>query len=172
MTRTLYSISDDLMALESLLAESDGDVTGAEDVIDQWFSEIHGDLTTKVDNYAALIREFDQRAAARKMEAIRVADRAKADANAAGRLKERLRVFFDESNIKALETPRFRVTLATNGGKLPAMIPGDPDDVPERYRRARTVIEVDKDAIRQDLEQGVDVEGCCLLPRGNSIRIK
>ena len=81
MNRTIYDISADLAALETILHENGGDITDpqAADALAEWERELETDLAGKVDRYCALIAEMEVRAAARRAEAERLVDLAKAD---------------------------------------------------------------------------------------------
>ena len=170
---TLFEISDDLRALDQLLYESGGDITDpeVEQAISEWMESLDEDLTTKVDNYAALITEIEARAEARKKEADRLRDRAKVDANAAKSLKERLQFVFEQRGLGKLECPRYVVGLRKHGGKLPVEV----DDVPAeelapQYQRVR--VDVDKNAIREALEKGEQLSFARLGERGQSLSIR
>jgi hypothetical protein len=77
--RTLFEISTDLLALYDRIEELGGDVTApdVEQAIDAWFERLSHERDEKLDNYAALIRELEARAQARRDEAKRLADRAR-----------------------------------------------------------------------------------------------
>lgn len=81
MSRTLFDITDDLLALEELLSEVGGDVTDeqAEEAITEWFEELGEDRNSKLDGYVTLIAEFDARAEMRRREAARLQQRASVD---------------------------------------------------------------------------------------------
>jgi len=168
---TLYDISNDLLELESILMEAGGDVTDpeADEVVDRWL-EACGARDDKIDAYCSLFREFETRAKARETEASRLFDLASADLNAAKRLRERLLYFFELHRISKLETDRFRLTVANNGGALPLFVDGEPEALPEEYQRVR--IEADKAAIREALEQGAPLDFARLGDRGRHLRIR
>lgn len=170
---SLLDISDDLLALESLLAEvadNGGDITEAESTLEKWFAEIEADRDTKVDNYAALIRELELRADMRDEEVRRLTARRNIDRANASRLKARLQMFFEEHNLSKLETRRFKVSLVNNGGKIPVVVECSPSALPPSLQRV--TIDADKDAIREAIEKGDTIDGCRLGERGRSIRIK
>jgi hypothetical protein len=178
-TETLYNISADLSALEDLLFEAGGEVPEgeAEAAIDSWFEELGHARDAKVDSYCQLIRNLEARAELRRAEAQpflteanRLMARAIVDTNAVGRLKGRLLAFFDRHAIKTLETDRFRVTAAANGGVAPLIIDWEPERLPEILQLTR--IEANKKAIRETLESGIELEFARLGERGRSIRIK
>lgn len=176
-TETLYKISADLSALEDLLYQAGGELPEgeAEAAIDAWFEELGARRDAKVDSYCQLIRNLEARAELRRAEAQpflteanRLMARAIVDTNAVGRLKGRLLAFFDRHAIKALETEKFRVTAATNGGVQPMVLTSV--DVPEKY--CRVIREPDKTFIRSLLEAGELLPFAELRERGRSIRIK
>ena len=172
MSATLYEISDNLAALEDLLTEYGGELPDdvAERAIDEWLEEMAGATKDKVDNYCALIRELESRAAARKAEAKRLAERASVDAGAVDRLKARLLWFFEAHQIKTLETARFRVTAAQNGGMAPLIITAPVEDIPLEF--IEFIRKPINPIIRELLEAGEKLEFAELGERGKSIRIK
>lgn len=170
--RTLWSIGDDLMALDDLLEEMEGEITDCEPIIDKWFAELANDLKGKMDGYAAYICELEARSESRKAESQRLGNRAKIDQNLADWLRERMRAFFTLRDIKKLETARYRLSLCGNGGKTPMKVDLPAEKLPDKYRKVKTVYEQDTDAIRKDLEAGVELEFARFLPKGNHVRIK
>ena len=70
MSRSLFNITEDLLALERILFETGGDITdpAVAEVVDSWFDELQGDLGQKVENYCQLIKDVEIRASNRKRE--------------------------------------------------------------------------------------------------------
>jgi len=171
MNRTIYDISADLAALESILAETGGDLSDpqAEAALAEWERELESDLTGKVDRYCSLIAEIEARSAMRQAEADRLADLAKADDKAAQGLRERLRFIWETRNLPKIETARFRVALTRNGGKAPLDVHGD---VPPEFTKTKTIVEPDREKIRTALEAGERLSFALLMERGTRISIK
>jgi hypothetical protein len=121
MTRTLLQISDDMQALDELLAEVEGDISDpkVQEAFDAFFAEIETNLKGKVDGYCGLINEMSARAYIRTTEAHRLMHRAKVDEDAMAWLKARLKAFLEGRALRVLETDRYKVTVAGNGGKAP-----------------------------------------------------
>jgi hypothetical protein len=92
------------------------------------------------------------------------------DSNAVKRLKDRLQAFFESHDIRKVETPRFRVSLAANGGKLPVVLDCPEENVPEDYTKVR--VEVDKTAIREAIEAGRVLDFAHLGERGRHLSIR
>lgn len=173
---TLYEISQDLIAIEELLTETGGEITDDEAgaALEKWFDEIGEQRDAKIDGYCALIREFEARSEARELEAKRLMALAGSDLNNAKRLKARLKGFMEAQGLKKLETPRFRLSVANNGGAQPLMVPpaweAEPASAPEAFQRR--VIQLDKDAIREAIRNDEEAHGASLGERGNHLRIK
>jgi len=170
---TIYEISEDMAALDALLAETGGEITPeAEAAFNAFEAELAANLHAKTDAYCALLAEIDARAAARKAEAKRLADRAKTDERTADALRERLRFVWETRRLGKVETDRFTVSLAKNGGKAPLDIRCGVDELPAWAIKRETVVTVDKDAIRSRLDAGEPLDFASLMERGTRINIK
>jgi hypothetical protein len=171
--RPLFDIGDDLETLEALLDEVDGEDTDEVDlarqnIIDDWFAQLTGELDEKLDRYCRLIAHLEGVAAARKAERDRIAALVKRDENKAAALKDRLKLFLAARGEKKYETGLYSLTVAQNGGHAPLTIAED------RLEDAfvRVVREPDKDAIRAALKAGGVVQGVTVLERGTHLRIR
>jgi hypothetical protein len=168
--RSLLDISTDLYDLADQIKELDGNDEAQAETVLAWFESLGAERDQKLDNYAAYISELEARASTRKAEAKRLSDRARIDENRAQFLKEKLRTFFESHNLRSIETPRYRLTLAKNGGKAPLIIDCPSTQLPESFQRQ--VIEADTEAIRAALDAGESLPFARLGNRGSSIRIK
>jgi len=174
VNQTLYQIADDLRALEALLVEAGGDLSSPEALaaVEAWEAELSTNLAGKVDNYCGLITEIEIRAAARQAESDRLRDLARVDDNAAKALRERLLFVLQNRNVPKVDTERFRVSVAKNGGKAPLDVRVGPDELPAWAVKKRTVVETDKDAIRARLEAGESLPFASIMERGTRLVIK
>jgi len=170
MNKTLFQINEEIINLHSLLDEVEGDDEQQKAILENYASSLQDDLEKKLDNICAFASELEARALARKNEAERLLQRSKVDSNKAARLKEMLKWFFASHELKTYETSRYRVTLATNGGKLPLLV--NPDQLLEEFLNEVITYVPDTDRIRGLLESGQEVPGAMLGERGCSIRIK
>ena len=167
---SLLQISQELLQLEAELHETDGDADAQSELVETWLSKLD-EREEKLDNYAALIRELELRAEARKQEANRLMALVKSDQQKADLLKIRLKYYFQTHQEKSIETPRFRITLAMNGGKLPLIMhENQPENLPEAYRLIQ--YKVNTEAIREALDNGEALEFAALGQRDSSIRIR
>tara|TARA_B100001123_G_C15047223_1_gene922064 strand:+ start:315 stop:827 length:513 start_codon:yes stop_codon:yes gene_type:complete len=170
MIKTLFNIADDMIALDDLLTEVDGDVSDPEvaDYVDQLFQENSQNLKQKVENYCWLIREKEARSKALQAEADRLAREAKIETNKAKGLKDRLMFNLERQEIKKVQTDQFRVSIASNGGKLPLHV--EEHLVPDQFKV--TVLKTDNQKIRQALEAGENLEFAMLGQRGKRLNLK
>jgi len=170
--RTLLEITDDVLALDNIIAEQGGDITDCEETIDAWLAELKTDLKGKTDNYLALITEMEARAKARKEQADRMTMLVKRDTDAATYLRYKLRDALATLGIDRMDTPRFKVAVVKNGGKLPVFVDNE-EAIPLALRRVIPASVVpDNDAIRKALEDGEEVPGARLGERGTRLSIK
>lgn len=97
---------------------------------------------------------------------------AQQDQNLANRLKERLKGFLDQQGISTLQTQRYKLSLANNGGKLPLILDEtiSTAQVPDQFCRVSR--EIDNDAVRAALESGETLHFARLGRRGQQLRIR
>lgn len=155
--RSLYTIGDDLLALEWLLLEAGGVLEPGEEeqIIDRWFSELRGERDKKLDDYAGLVRDTTARAANRKAEIDRMRGLAAADDRLVGKLKERLLVFLERTGETKIETTHFRIRRQNNGGKLALEWRVGEDrysELPEALREERVTYVPRQDEVRAALD--------------------
>lgn len=166
--RKLYQISHDMDRLADFLIECGGDVSDPE-VAARVDAALRADseaFSKKADSYVALIREFEARGCARRIEADRMKQLQQVDLNAARNLKERLMAVMEHQGMKRVDTDRFRVTLAANGGKRPLVIVGE---VPQEF--CRVEVKPDTDKIREAIEAGHELPFVEVGDRGKHLRI-
>src|SRR5262249_5396739 len=122
---TLFEIGAEVTALHDLLIECGGDLTDeqAEAAIDEWLAETNAAIETKVNGICWLICEFEGRSDVREQAAKALMASAGADANAAKRLKARLKAFLEVCGLTKLQTEHFKLAIAANGGALPLIVP-------------------------------------------------
>jgi len=182
MTQTLLDITNDMRALDGLLAEvgsmleaSEGEVTpeiqAVLDAVDAWKAELDRDLDGKVDGYATFIKELEGRAQVRKQRADELAARARIDTRNADWLKGVLLGELQRREVKKLETHHHRVSVAANGGKLPLLV----KDETALLAEERFVIvkrELNKDAVREALDAGEELNGAVYGERGSHLSLR
>ncbi|MFT7553568.1 MAG: hypothetical protein ACI9BV_003904 [Rhodothermales bacterium] len=174
---TLLEIGGEIQELQEMLEASGGDVTGREEEVDSWLSQVDTRRDQKLDNYCAFIGELEGRSAVRRQEADRLSHRARVDADKAKWLKRRLEHFFRLTGLRRLETPRYRISLARHGGKVPVVVDVPADTLPQAFQKVRIDVKPDLDKIRHHLETEGQLTGtdgttiARLGERGESLRI-
>lgn len=171
---TLLNISGDLLELKRRLeavVDEHGEIRPEdEEALTAWFASLGEQRDEKVDSYVALIRELQLRSMARKEEAERLLARVRVDTNLADRLKARLLLFMQQQSLRTLETTRYKLTVAGNGGKQGIAVDDNwSETLPTVCRKVTE--SPDMENIRSLLEAGVPIAGCRLVERGNHLRI-
>ena len=124
-----------------------------------------------MDNYASLISEMQGRAAIRKAEAQRMSELAASDELRAKQLKDRLKIFFEQHELKKIDTQRYRLSLCNNSSRPLVVGPTmSATDLPEQYQKVS--IEANTTAIRDALKAGTELPFAHLGEVGKHIRIK
>lgn len=166
---SLYEIKSELLELADALAVIDS--PDAEAALAEHRVALIEALTSKAEDYAALIRVCESRAEARRVEAERMEMLAAADEAVADRLKRLLMDAMIATNNTKLDTERFRLSIKRNGGKIPVVI-SDETAIPIDFRVPKITESIDKDAIREALESGTNVPGASLGERGQRLELR
>lgn len=171
---TLYEIGEDYKALEELLLEGGAELDAeAALAFDRLFADFATDEAAKAESYYRIIRKFEMEAAAAKAEAEQYAMMARVRANAAERLKARMKAHLEFTGRKeAVTASGKKFAIQANGGKLPLKIAEglDVETLPAEF--VRVIKSVDAEAVRAALEAGEDVKFATLEARGTHLRIK
>ena len=167
---SLYAIRSEMESILDAILDGGVDSPEAQDALNAHLEGLDAALEDKADDYAGLVRSLELRRDARKAEAKRIAQLAEADDALADRLKERLKEAMEATGKVKIETPRFKLAVAGNGGKQPLEVAVEPTALAPQYQAVK--VEANKEAIRAALEAGTAVPGCTLLPRGTSLRIR
>lgn len=167
---SLYHITTELQAILDLADRCGSDEEMAAAVAEH-AAALDGALADKADAYAALIRSLEARAEAREAEADRMYNLGKTDAALADRLRTALREAMERTGRTKIETPRFRLSVRANGGKVPVVVE-DESALPAIYRVPVYAEKIDKDGVREALERGETVPGARLGERGTRLDLR
>ena len=174
---SLYELTQEMMALDQLLAEAGGDISeGAKgEALQKWMEEYDWKVRDKIDAYGAVIFNIKSDVESLKIESVRLNERAKVLINRIERMKSLVQFAMNTMGTRKLEGQKFTFTIAKNGGVAPIELLVDPDKLPHRFCRVVPETRVpDLDMIRTALEKG-DPEApkfAFLKERGESVRIK
>ncbi len=181
--KNLFELGQQLEAVFDSLDQVDGEFTPEiESAITAWLESVDLDLDQKIDAYCSLIDKFNAHASIRKAESDRLAAMAKVDLNNAKRLKDRMKQFMEFTGNQKMETKYRKLRLQNNGGALPiqwiakdgdfiTVLPDEPsiDSLPPED--VVQIPSIDMEAIRSDLEGGVELSFARLCDRGQHLRI-
>jgi hypothetical protein len=190
--RSLFDIGDDLIAIENLIEERDGDISDPDvcDAITAWMAEMEGDLAAKTDGYVNLIRKWESEASAAKAEAEQYQKAAEVRANRVRSLKDRLKGWMQMMNRAKIETATGRtIAVQNNGGVEPVAVDDTKTEfldramtgmqlnaadfiLPELAPFIRVKVELDIKAVRDHLKAGNSLPFATLQPRGQQLRIR
>jgi hypothetical protein len=166
---SLYAITIEMQGILDAVLDGGIDSPEAQDALNDHLAGLDVALESKAESYAGFIKELEMRAESRSKEASRIRALAAADDALATRLKEGLKAAMEQTGKLKIETPRFKLSVAANGGKQSLEI-DDPSALDATLQRI--VREPDKDVIRAALDNGIKIAGCRLVPRGTSLRIR
>lgn len=167
---TLFELSKKLENFGILLSEIDDEAQ--QEILITQYLQTDQDIKTKLEGYCGLIRELETRAEVRKAEAIRLNERASVDSNLAKRLKAMLLWYLTINDIKKVETIRYQISRAKNGGKQPLVINESIPVTTLDSRFQKVTVDYDREAIRQAIENGENIDFAYLESRTESVRIK
>tara|TARA_R110002020_G_scaffold26072_7_gene84383 strand:+ start:3553 stop:4068 length:516 start_codon:yes stop_codon:yes gene_type:complete len=170
MSGTLMEISAEFMRLHDMIVESEGELDEeAMAEIQLLLNKCDGKLNDKLDNYCALIRELEARAQIRTDEADRIRKRATMDRKASENLKRYLATGLEAMEMKSVDTPRFKITLGGTGGKQKLLL--KEDQIPDKFWKDTVTSTVDKEQIRQLLDNGTELDFAEYESRRQIVRI-
>lgn len=168
MSESLFHLTADAVRLSSLIEMLDQD---SEEVaeLQSWLAEVNEKSKDKIDAYCWVIRKLETEAKAAKAISDEFADKTRSRQNRIEQLKSMMREHMAATGQRKVEGHAFKVALQANGGSLPIKVV-DSDKIPNQYFAVE--LRLDKDRIRCDLEQGVEVPGAVFGERGESLRIR
>lgn len=163
---TLFQVAAEYRSMADRLSDLDLD---EQTIIDTLESE-SGELTTKAQNVAFVVRNLEASADAIKEAESQMAARRKAIEKRADRIREYLKAGMQIAGISKIESPYFTISLRRNP---PTVDVFDASQVPEQYMRTPPPPPpaVDRKAISDALKAGEDVPGC-RLTQSERIEIK
>jgi hypothetical protein len=180
---TLYDITENMRALEDLIAESCDQETGelpanVNDIIEAWFKQTDGELSTKLEAIGRLVRNWESDAEQFGAEAKRLSAKKSATESRAKRTKEWTKFCLEAAGITKQAAGVFTFAIQKNGGKKPlawvkdgVIVPElDPLELPSEYQKI--TVSADTEAIREVLENGVALEFACITEAGTHLRIR
>lgn len=158
---TLYQLQEEYMELLEMAENPDID----EQIITDTMEAIAGEIETKADGYAVVIKELEADARKLKDEEARLNARRRTIENNITTMKSNLQTAMTETGKTKFKTELFSFGIQKN----PASVVID-GEVPEEYLIAQEP-KVDRKKLLADLKFGKNLEGVAHLEQKESLRI-
>lgn len=166
---SLYELKNEFLALKEMLE----DETIDDEIVNNTIEGIEYEIEIKAENYAKIIKELEGQADAIRKEIMRLDEKHNKISNNIDKLKNNLKLAMIETGKTKIKTDLFSFNVCKNGGKIPIIINDvEPDEIPEKYIEKVEIVKMNRDAIREDLEKGINLEFARFGERGESLRIK
>lgn len=171
--RSLYTITADLAALDTLLDECEGDISDprAEEAIETWAKELAQDEGIKLDGLVSYLKQLDMERTACTEQMREWAARCQVRANRIQRLRQLVVDHLVVTGRTKLQLPSgIKLAVQKNGGKTPIQIDDiDPSEVAEVFQVE--TISINRDRVREFLEAGERLPFARLVERGVHLRV-
>lgn len=164
----LFELTEEYMQLLEMAEDPDVDP----EVLADTMEGLTGEIEDKADGYAYVIDGINADVDAIDKEIKRLRARKETLTNNADRIKSHLYNAMLTIGKRKFKTAKHSFTIAKNGGKIPVLYAPDMkvEQIPLEF--VKVVQEVDKDAVREYLESGKELDFARLGERGESLRIK
>jgi sugar-specific transcriptional regulator TrmB len=162
----IYELTQDYLRLLEMAEDPELDP----EVIADTFEGIEGELEIKAENYAKVMKNLEGDIAALKAEEERLAKKRKAIENNIKRMKATLQEAMELTGKTKFKTELFSFGIQKNAPSV-VIDAADIRDIPEDYLKFKEP-EVDKTAIKNAINAGVDFEGLAHLETSQSLRIR
>ena len=159
--KTLYELSD---AFQELYINDE--ITNEE--LEEKLQALNMELDAKVANGIGLIQTLKVAVDGMKNEETRLKQRRSALENRIATIKDYYQSELTRIGKKKILTSRGTMTIAKCGGKMPMKI-DDENLVPQNFKKI--IYEVDKEKLREALEDGEIISGAHLEERGTYLKI-
>ena len=162
----IYELTQDYLRLLEMAEDPELDP----EVIADTFEGIEGELEIKAENYAKVMKNLEGDIAALKAEEERLAKKRKAIENNIKRMKATLQEAMELTGKTKFKTELFSFGIQKNAPSV-VIDAADIRDIPEDYLKFKEP-EVDKTAIKNAINAGVNFEGLAHLEVSQSLRIR
>ena len=162
----IYELTQDYLRLLEMAEDPELDP----EVIADTFEAIDGELEIKAENYAKVMKNLEGDIAALKAEEERLSKKRKAIENNIKRMKLALQEAMEITGKTKFKTELFSFGIQKNAPSV-VIDAADIRDIPEEYLKFKEP-EIDKTAIKNAINAGVDFEGLAHLEVSQSLRIR
>ena len=168
----LFEITQDILAAYETMVDSDGEVLAENMAALETLAKIEAD---KLDSYYYLIKKAEMESAAAQAMVDQWAKKVASRQNFIAYMKKAIHAHMTATGQAKAITPNGNTfAVQKNGGKVPVLPLGsevfDLSQIPEAY--IKTVLSLDTDAVRADLEAGEQLPFATLGERGTHLRLR
>ena len=163
---TLYSLTDDYLALLEMAEDPDIDEQALKDTMEG----IEGALEIKAEGYAKIIRMLEGDAAVCDAESKRLRNKKQAIERNIDHMKKALQYSMVQTGKTKFKTPLFSFNIQKN---TPSVVMDEQyiENIPERFLIHKDP-EINRAAIKSAIKAGEDVGGIAHLEQTESLRIR
>ncbi len=162
----LYELTADIQLLWNLMDQGELD----DDAILDAMMNSQEELGIKLEGYCKWIRNMEADVSALKEEEKRLAARRKTLEHTIERAKSSMHYAMNEAGEKKIKGNLFTISVQNNPPKV-VMDETYIENIPERYIKYLDP-EIDRAKIKEDIQNGIDVEGIAHLEQTESLRIR
>lgn len=158
MSKSLINILNDKNAFDALLDELQGDISDEqiETTLQCWAEDITQQMAVKVDNYHSTMAFWDAASTYFRDEAKKFQQAAKTLDNLNDSLKDRLKATMIANNKFELTGNKRKYNLIKSP---PSMVIDTNANIPTKYYTERITLELDKEQLKNDLKNGLEIDG-------------
>jgi seryl-tRNA synthetase len=163
---SIYDLTQDYLIISEMMENPELDPEFLADTMEA----VDGELEVKAENYAKVMKNLEGDITALKAEEERLAKKRKAIENNIKRMKGALQEAMELTGKTKFKTDLFSFGIQKNAPSV-VIDAADIRDIPEDYLKFKEP-EVDKTAIKNAINAGVDFEGLAHLEVSQSLRIR
>lgn len=163
----LYELTQEYMELQEMMEDINED---NEQVIKDTFEGVSGEYDIKIESCCKIIKNLEAEKDAIKNECQRLSDKKKSIEGRIDYIKSMVKESMEVLELKAAGGDILKAKIQKNGGKAPIILDVDENDIPEDFQKVTYT--VDKEKIRQTIEEGGPLDFAHIGERGESLRIK
>lgn len=164
---SLYNITDELDALESLLEMDQGEITDDhQELIDQ----VNSMISSKTDSVVGFSQYLEDQIKNAKAKKDEVSQFIRVRENAIKRLKDYVGNCLDKSGEKSFSGELYEIKERKPSKVLSIQ---NEDQVPVEFTTVETVVKIDKARLKKAVQSGdVDIDGISIIDGARSIQFK
>lgn len=163
---SIYELTDDFLRIQDMMEDPELDPQTLADT----FEAVDGELELKAESYAKVMKNLEGDLAGIKTEIDRLTSKKKAIENNIKNMKATLQSVMEVTGKTKFKTELFSFGIQKNA---PSVVIDEQyiENIPEEYLKFREP-EINKTAIKDAINNGVDLSGIAHLEQSQSLRIR